>query len=393
MTRVGFLIVRQAGGWLGGVSYTRNLLAAVRAASGGIAPVILVAPGEGAAVAAKLGADEWIETVLADQASLAFKTGRALKRLIGRDLLLERILRRHRIALLSHSGTIGRGSAIPALTWIPDFQHRRLPQFFSPTQNAARDAGFARTIADSACVVLSSADAQRDLAAFAPSAERNSRVLQFVADVRAPAGPVDPSWIPDEPFFLLPNQFWKHKNHAAVIRALGLLRRQGNPARVIATGLMEDDRHPGYVDELRALIATEGVEADFDARGIVSLDELGALYRAAAAVVNPSYFEGWSTSVEEAKSLGKRVILSDIPVHREQAPPRGIYVDADDWVALAEAMAATVAAHDPAAEAAAMVAALAELPARIRAFGATYCAIAADVVAEAAAKHGRRKYV
>jgi len=393
MTRVGFLIARQAGGWLGGVSYTRNLLAAVRAAGGGIAPVILVAPGEGAAVAAKLGADEWIETVLADQASLAFKTGRALKRLIGRDLLLERILRRHRIALLSHSGTIGRGSTIPALTWIPDFQHRRLPQFFSQTQNAARDAVFARTIADSACVVLSSADAQRDLAAFAPSAERESRVLQFVADVRAPAGPVDPSWIPDEPFFLLPNQFWKHKNHVAVIRALGLLRRQGSPARVIATGLMEDDRHPGYVDELRALIATEGVEADFDARGIVSLDELGALYRAAAAVVNPSYFEGWSTSVEEAKSLGKRVILSDIPVHREQAPPRGVYVDADDWAALAEVMAATVAAHDPAVEAAAMVAALAELPARIRAFGATYCTIVADVVAEAAAKHGRRNYV
>ena len=393
MTRVGFLIARQAGGWLGGVSYTRNLLAAVRVAGGEITPVILVAPGEGAAVAAKLGADEWIETVLADQASLAFKTGRALKRLIGRDLLLERILRRHRIALLSHSGTIGRGSTIPALTWIPDFQHRRLPQFFSPTQNAARDAGFARTIAESACVVLSSADAQCDLATFAPSAERNSRVLQFVADVRAPAGPVDPSWIPDEPFFLLPNQFWKHKNHVAVVRALGLLRRQGRPARVISTGLMDDDRHPGYVDELRALIATEGVEADFDARGIVSLDELGALYRAAAAVLNPSYFEGWSTSVEEAKSLGKRVILSDIPVHREQAPPRGVYVDVDDWAALAEAMATTVAAHDPAAEATAMVVALAELPARIRAFGDTYCAIVADVVAEAAAKHGRRNYV
>lgn len=393
MTRVGFLIARQAGEWLGGVSYTRNLLAAVRAAGGSIVPVILVAPGDGAAVAAKLGAGEWIETALADHASLAFKTGRVLKRLIGRDLLLERVLRRHRIALLSHSGTIGRGSAIPALTWIPDFQHRRMPQFFAPTQNAARDAAFARVIADSACVVLSSVDAQRDLADFAPGAERNSRVLQFVADVRAPTGAVDPSRIPDEPFFLLPNQFWKHKNHVAVVRALGLLRRQGRPARVIATGLMEDDRHPGYVDELRALIATEGVETDFDARGIVSLDELGALYRAAAAVVNPSYFEGWSTSVEEAKSLGKHVILSDIPVHREQAPPRGVYVAADDWAALAEAMAAAVDAHDPTAEAAAMTAALAELPARIRAFGTTYCAIVADVITDAAARNGRRNHV
>ena len=44
-------------------------------------------------------------------------------------------------------------------------------------------------------------------------------------------------------------------------------------------------------------------------------------------VINPSKFEGWSTTVEEAKSLGKNIILSDIPVHREQNPKWGIYFD------------------------------------------------------------------
>ncbi len=37
------------------------------------------------------------------------------------------------------------------------------------------------------------------------------------------------------------------------------------------------------------------------------------------ALINPSQFEGWSTTVEEAKSLGVKMLLSDLEVHKEQA--------------------------------------------------------------------------
>ncbi len=43
-----------------------------------------------------------------------------------------------------------------------------------------------------------------------------------------------------------------------------------------------------------------------------------ALLRGAAAVLQPSRFEGWSTIIEDAKSLGKPIVASDIAVHREQ---------------------------------------------------------------------------
>ena len=36
------------------------------------------------------------------------------------------------------------------------------------------------------------------------------------------------------------------------------------------------------------------------------------------SVINPSKSEGLSNSVEQAKALGKKVILSNIPVHKEQ---------------------------------------------------------------------------
>jgi len=42
--------------------------------------------------------------------------------------------------------------------------------------------------------------------------------------------------------------------------------------------------------------------------------------RAAALIIQPSFFEGWSTSIEDCKALGRPLLCSNIPVHREQVP-------------------------------------------------------------------------
>ena len=60
------------------------------------------------------------------------------------------------------------------------------------------------------------------------------------------------------------------------------------------------------------------------------------LVRGAGLVMQPSHFEGWSSIVEEARSFGKTILLSDIPVHREQAPPQAVYFDPLDPAALAD---------------------------------------------------------
>ena len=52
-----------------------------------------------------------------------------------------------------------------------------------------------------------------------------------------------------------------------------------------------------------------------------------SLMKKSIAVINPSFFEGWSSTVEEAKSLGKKIILSDIEVHKEQNPKNSVYFD------------------------------------------------------------------
>jgi len=51
------------------------------------------------------------------------------------------------------------------------------------------------------------------------------------------------------------------------------------------------------------------------------------LLRDCDLIVQPSLFEGWSTVVEDAKALGQRIVLSDLPVHREQEPPAALFFD------------------------------------------------------------------
>ena len=52
--------------------------------------------------------------------------------------------------------------------------------------------------------------------------------------------------------------------------------------------------------------------------------------RRAAAIIQPSYFEGWSMLVEDCRALGKQVFVSDIPVHREQSPTDATFFNPAD---------------------------------------------------------------
>ena len=145
---------------------------------------------------------------------------------------------------------------------------------------------------------------------------------------------------------------------------------RGTGIQVVCTGDIRDYRQPGYYAQLAA--AAEGLGPAFRVLGLIPPPDAAALMRDCVAVINPSLFEGWSTTVEEAKSLGKRVLLSDIPVHREQAPGRGRYFDPHDPQDVARAMKEALDAHHPAEEVREAEAAAARLPERRRAFARAY---------------------
>jgi glycosyltransferase involved in cell wall biosynthesis len=365
-------------GWLGGVSYSRNLLNAILALPDRrIEPVLLVGNRTDQAVLDSLPAVEAIRSGWFDQFSPRWAIRKVWQQAFASDPFVERFLRANRIDVVSHADVLGKGAKVPAISWIVDFQHRQLPQFFTRSERWYRDHDFRLQCRHATLVIVSSHHAQEILATFQPGCLSKSRVLHFVAN---PVAYGDPTDLPtlrerygiDGPYFHVPNQFWAHKNHRLILDALAVLKGRGEHVLVISTGATNDYRQPGYFDQVAAHAATLGVSDSFRTLGVVPYGDLVGLMEHSIAVINPSRSEGWSTTVEEAKSLGKRVILSDIPVHREQAPPDGVYVDPDDPAGLADALGMVSTTFDPVADRERSEVAHRELPLRIRAFGETY---------------------
>lgn len=353
MIRTG-VIVHFDDGWLGGVSYFRNLLTALYALPDRkIEAVIFTGTRAQQKYFDGFPDVEVVRSRLFDRGTLPWLIRKLWLRGFSHDRFLERLLKRHGVAVLSHSGWLGKGASIPAIGWIPDFQHLRLPDCFDPTEIRLRNREFHRLCRYCSAVIVSSYDAQSDLLEFDAASRSKSHVLQFVAvpAKKTAALPgregLEEKYRYSGKYFLLPNQLWKHKNHLVVVEALGLLLRENKKVLVLATGNTTDYRHPEYFKVLMTRVQELGVADNFLHIGLVPSIDLAGLIHSALAIINPSYFEGWSTSVEEAKSLGKRVVLSDIPVHREQNPSRGRYFPPDDAKTLAEILWAVWSEEGP----------------------------------------------
>jgi len=93
---------------------------------------------------------------------------------------------------------------------------------------------------------------------------------------------------------------------------------------------------------------------------------------ACVAMINPSLYEGWSTSVEEAKSMGKTILLSNIAVHREQAPVRGLFFDPRNVEELAEKLWKTWTGYSAEAETQWVTSARSDATQRLRSYAVAY---------------------
>ena len=383
---VGFLV--HDGIWLGGLNYLSNLLAAVRLLpEAGLAPVLLTGTRPNCLDQHFAGLPV-LRTPLLDRKSLPWIARKANAAVFAQDRLLQRFMARNGISVLSHSGHLGRFGSIPTIGWIPDLQHMRLPDFFTTRQIRERDRGYIALCRRCTRVVVSSRAALADLEEFSPGSREKADVLSFVAippvqDGRHCLSEMQQTYHFNTPYFLLPNQFWAHKNHRVVIEALALLKQRGRPVLVLATGQTRDLRNPTHFCALMRRAEAADVLDCFRVLGNIPFRHLAVLMEHAIALVNPSMFEGWSTSVEEAKSMGKQILLSDIAVHQEQAPPRGVYFHPDDADGLAAILDIAREGFDPTRDKELQQQAQLQLPARLQVFAHRYIQVVSRTLAAA----------
>lgn len=328
MIKVGF-IGSVSKEWMGGLNYFKNLLFAINSIEEKELEVFVFV-GKKIDIKIKRMFQEYatvIEDSMFDRKSIKWFLSKIEQKIFKTNILLENILKKHSIQILSHAA-ITNLKTIKTINWIPDFQHIHLPQMFSEKEIQNRNNNFLKLIRDSDLIVFSSFDALKDMKKFAPNYEDKARVLQFVSQPNSRYFELDEhdkslllqKYKIKDDFFYIPNQFWKHKNHMMIFEAINELKKDGVEINIVCTGYLGDYRNKTYIDDIRKVVKLNNLEDNIKLLGLVDYEDVFALIKFSKAVINPSLFEGWSSTVEECKSVGKNMILSDLDVHKEQYP-------------------------------------------------------------------------
>jgi len=345
MIRVGF-IGAVSTDWMGGLNYYKNLLYALaKRDDKSISPVVFVGKQTDSNIKEMFSEyAEVIEHSMFDKKSLLWYVWKIGYKYFKTSYLVNRICVEHNIDILSHSGMVGLKN-VKTINWIPDFQHIHLPEMFSSEEIEKRDANFLTMIKDSDRVIVSSYDALKDLNTINNNYGHKVNVLQFVSqpnNAYFTLNDIDKKKLIEkytlpEDFYYIPNQFWKHKNHMLVLEAIKYLKDKDIWVNIVFTGHMEDYRNKTHMDKIREYIVLNHLEDRVMLLGLIDYEDVFSLMKFSKAVINPSLFEGWSSTVEECKSIGKNMILSDLNVHVEQCPEAQFF-DRSSYVSLANAL-------------------------------------------------------
>jgi glycosyltransferase involved in cell wall biosynthesis len=207
------------------------------------------------------------------------------------------------IFTLNEAHLRGKNNVIK-LYWIPDFQQLHLKHFFTKEDLEKRNSRYREGCQLADVIIVSSNNVKRDLEKFAPEHAEKCRVSSFVSKIPSFIWDAEPMVVVNkyslpEKFFYLPNQFWKHKNHKVVFEALQLLREENIFPNIVCTGNPNDHRDPDFYKNLMKKTEELGIKKQIRFLGMVPYQDVMILIRQSIAVVNPSLFEGWSTTVED----------------------------------------------------------------------------------------------
>jgi glycosyltransferase involved in cell wall biosynthesis len=233
------------------------------------------------------------------------------------------------------------------MAWIPDFQHKFYPHFFTKKNLFLREQKFKSIIANADVLILSSENAYSHLKQhYDVPQDLKIIILRFVSLIKnhklTEFSYVSEKYKLNSPFFLVSNQFYEHKNHIVVLKAIKLLKEENIKFQVIFSGKTEDYRNPAFFARLLQFIEKHELAEYVQIVGLIPREDQLSMLVNSLALIQPSKFEGWSTIIEDSKTLMHQVICSSLPVHKEQLNDFGFYFEPDSETELASLMKAFI---------------------------------------------------
>lgn len=127
-------------------------------------------------------------------------------------------------------------------------------------------------------------------------------------------------------YIFYPAQFWAHKNHIYILKALNILRNESS----ILLGVIFSGGDQGNLSYIKDMAKKFNIESQVRFAGFVPNEEMVYLYSQSLALVMPTYFGPTNMPPLEAFKLNVPVLYSDLPGLRDQVTNAALLLDLDD---------------------------------------------------------------
>lgn len=191
---------------------------------------------------------------------------------------------------------------------VHDLMFKHFPQNVNPAKRTVLDTSYrlAKRFADG--VIFISEESQNDFIRIYGT-PRNYTYIYNPVNVSMSPKSNDNVPIVDEPYAIANFHFYPHKNFERLIEVFTNIHKVCPDLRLYVTG-----HKAPFFDTIKEYSSAKN---NIIHLGFLPKDQVLALIRGASFFMSLSKFEGFNMSAAEAGLLGKPLVLSDIPVHRE----------------------------------------------------------------------------
>ena len=325
--------------WLGGLNYFINLITALKLIQKKNFNFKIFSSIENKKILKDLVPEKKVVyTNSLKKFSLNYIFRKVLEKIFKNDIYLEKIFMKYGINIISHDKPFKN---IKSICWIPDLQHKILKKNFNEKEIVHRDKIFENYLKNGTKVITSSKVAKNHLIkSYKYLNIEKINVLNFVPLIRTSKikkfSVIKKKYNLPLNYFFCPNQFWVHKNHKLIINAVNHIKNKKINFKIIFSGSRRDYRNHSHILSIMTKIKKNNLSNYFIFLDKITYEDVISIMYYSNAIINPSVFEGWSTTVEEGKLLKKIILLSKIDTHLEQMPKYANYFDVKDHKKLSQ---------------------------------------------------------